>query len=167
MSQTATFFVIDKKGLEFLQKESQAEGANKKNWLGLLKKTPDTLLKKLESITLEKINYRWSGLAFAIVAVFSKEKLHVDWDALEYSDFANELSSKTELGIYIFSINDQDLLKLKPTGLFYSEQELDQFAVDFEGKKPANPDIMKNAIKILDEALSKLTKEKLVLLLIK
>lgn len=164
MALTATFWILEIKDLELLRKTVEAESAIKKSWLDKIKKPPESFFKKMETIAVERINYRYSGMAFTILAVFSKEKLNVDWENLLYSNFANEFSQGSDSGIYIFSIMDKDLQKLKPTGLFYSMQELDQFAVDFEGNKPGNPDIMKNSIKELDEVFRKLTKERVVLL---
>lgn len=166
MVQTATFFVLEIKDLEFLRVEVKAYSGKKKSWLGMIKKSNYLLSKKLDSLAVEKINYRWSGLAFAILAVFSKEKLETDWGNLEYSSLANELSEKREAGIYIFSIKDEGLFKIKPTGHFYSIDELDQFAIEFEGTKPGNEYIMKHAVEMLNQALSKLTKERVALLLI-
>jgi hypothetical protein len=166
MSQTATFFILDIKDLELLQSEDNNDAETKKSWLGLKKKTQDPFITKLEKLAGEKINYRWSALAFPILAVFSKEKLKADWNYLEYSEIADKLSEKVEAGIYIFSQNDLALMKIKPNGYFYSIQQLNQFAAEFQGSKPKSPDIMKNAAKALDEGLSKLTKDKVLLLLL-
>jgi hypothetical protein len=164
MAQTATLCILEIKDLELLQ--NAADSGIKKNWLGRVRTAPGTFTKRLDGLVIEKIRYRWSGLAFAILAVFSNEKLGVDWNNLEYSNLANEFSEKTGAGIYIFSVSDDELFKLRPNGFYYSIEELDQFAIEFEGKKPANPEIMKNAVEVLEEALSKLTNEKVVLLLI-
>ena len=166
MPEAATFYILQIKDLELLQNEVKGNSDIKKSWLGLKRKTTDSFVNKLEKFAVEKIKYRWSALAFPVLAVFSKEKLKADWHYLEYSSIANEFSEKAEAGIYIFSINDTLLMKLKPNGYFYSIQELNQFAFEFEGTKPKNPDLMRNAAKALDEALSKITKEKVVLLLL-
>src|SRR5688500_4814186 len=166
MSQTAMFYILEVKDLELLQNEDGKDPDTKAGWLKLKKKTQNPFLSKLEKLAMEKIHYRWSALAFPILAVFSKEKLKADWNYLEYSGVADKFSENLEAGIYIFSINDKGLMKLKPNGYFYSIQQLNQFAAEFEGSKPKNPDIMLNAAKALDEVLSKLTKEKVVLLLL-
>jgi hypothetical protein len=166
MSQTATFYILEVKDLALLESEGGKESDSKKSWLGLKKKTQEPFISQLEKLTVEKISYRWSALAFPILAVFSKEKLKADWHYLEYTSIADKFSEKIEAGIYIFSINDKEMIKLKPNGYFYTIQQLNQFAAEFEGSKPKNPDIMKNAAKALDEVLSKLTKEKVVLLLL-
>src|SRR5215203_3605591 len=166
MSQRAAFYILNIKDLESLQNEDTNDSETKKSWLGLKRKTQDPFITKLERLAVEKISYRWSALAFPILAVFSKEKLKADWSYLEYSKVADKLSEKLEAGIYIFSENDLGMVKVKPNGYFYSIQQLNQFASDFEGSKPKNSDIMQNAAKALDEALSKLTKDQVLLLLL-
>ena len=166
MSQTAAFYTLQIKDLDILGKGDIQESETKKSWIGLKRKTQHPFITNLEKRAVERINYRWSALAFPILAVFSKEKLKADWSYLEYSDVANKLSEKIDAGIYIFSKNDLGLMKIKPNGYFYSIQQLNQFAADFEGSKPKNPDTMRNAAKALDEALSKLTKDTVLLLLL-
>ena len=166
MSQSAAFYILNIKDLEVLGKEDVHESETKKSWISLKRKAQHPFIISLEKFAVEKINYRWSALAFPILAVFSKEKLKADWSFLEYNEIANKLSEKIEAGIYIFSKNDLGLMKIKPNGYFYSIQQLNQFAADFEGSKPKNPDIMRNAAKALDEALSKLTKDTALLLLL-
>jgi|GEM_PF-5672037 len=166
MAQTAALSILEIKDLALLQQALDADAGNTKNWLKRMKKTADSFASKLESFAIEKISYRWSGFAFAVLAVFSKERLGVDWDNLEYSRIANTLQKNSEAGMYIFSINDLDLLKLKPNGLFYSVEELDQFAIEFEGNQPGNREIMKNAVEVLNLAFSKLTKQRVAVLLI-
>lgn len=167
MRQTATFFIIEKKDLELLEKEGKEETAViKRRWFEKPKKPASVLSRRLEAVAVEKVNFRWAGLAFVIMAVFSREKLGADWDNLKYSHLANQFFDKTEGGIYIFSIHDQELLKLKPNGYYYTMGELEQFAIEFEGNKPGNPDIMKDTVKVLDEALSKITMGNIVVLLI-
>ena len=164
MAQTASFYILSLKSLDELKAVEKGNGSNKKSWLARITKPADPIPDKLESLAVDKITYRYSGLAFAILSVFSKEKLEAGWDDLEYSSVAHELSEKTDTGIYIFSINDMQLLKLKPTGMFYSMEELDQFAIEFEGNKPGNPDIMRKAVEVFSEALSRLSKDRVVLL---
>jgi hypothetical protein len=166
MSQRAEFYILNIKDLEPLQSEDRNDSKTKKSWLGLKRKTQDPFITKLEKLAVEKITYRWSALAFPILAVFSKEKLKADWGYLEYSEVADKLSEKLDAGIYIFSQNDFGLLKIKPNGFFYSIQQLNRFAADFEGSKPKNPDIMQHAAKFLEEALSKVTKGQVLLLLL-
>lgn len=166
MSQSAAFYILNIKDLDTLKNEDVHEPELKKSWFRLKRKTQDPLITKLEELAVEKINYRWSALAFPIIAVFSKEKLKADWSYLEYSKVADTLSEKIDAGIYIFSQNDLGLMKIKPNGYFYSIQELNQFAAEFEGTRPKNPDVMRNAAKALEEALSKLTKDTVLLLLL-
>ena len=166
MTQTATFYILAIKDLELLQKAGDAGSTIKKAIRNLLKTKADSLTSDLADYAIETIKYRWSGAAYTVLAVFGKEKLEVDLNNLEYSKLANELSEKNEVGVYIFSSND-DLLKLKPNGFYYSIEELDEFAVELKGSKPANPAVMKDAVKILDNALSKLSDETVVLLLIR
>jgi hypothetical protein len=163
MAQTATLYLLEIKDLQSLQ---SSDSPKRKSLLGRLKKPAGTFESKLQEVAAEKINYRWSGTAFAVLAIFSKERLEVNWDNLEYSSIANDLSSSWEAGIYLFSIKDEGLLRLKPNGMFYSLQELDEFAIEFAGDKPGNPNIMKDAVGSLNNALSKLTKENVVLLAI-
>ncbi|MGZ5134885.1 MAG: hypothetical protein ACXWCG_07035 [Flavitalea sp.] len=164
MAQTACFYILPTNSLEELRKDETGNVSNKKNWLARIIKPADPLPDKLESFAVDKINYRYSGLAFAILSAFSREKLEADWDDLEYSSIANELSERTGNGIYIFSINDIQLLKLKPTEKFYSLEQLDQFAIEFAGNKPGNPDIMRKAVEVFSEALYRLANDRLVLL---
>ena len=166
MSQSAAFYILNIKDLKRLENEDVPESETKKSWIGLKRKTLHPLITSVEKLAVEKINYRWSALAFPILAVFSKEKLKADWSYLEYGEIANKLSEKIEAGIYIFSKNDLGLMKIKPNGYFYSIQQLNQFAADFEGSRPKNPDVMRNAAKALEEALSKLTMDTVVLLLL-
>jgi hypothetical protein len=164
MGQTASFYVLKLDSLYELRKIDSADSSNKKSWFQRIRKSADPVLDKLESLSVNKINYRYSGLAFAILAVFSKEKLEADWDNLEYSSMANELSERTGAGIYIFSINDMQLLKLKPSEQFYSLEQLDQFAIEFVGNKPSNPDIMRKAVEVFTEALYKMANDRVVVL---
>lgn len=166
MSLSAVFYTLNTADLERLQNDNGDISESKKSWLGLKRKTQHPFITKLEKLAVEKINYRWSALAFPILAVFSKEKLKADWNYLEHSTVADKLSENLDAGIYIFSPNDLQLMKIKPNGYFYSIQLLNQFATEFEGSKPKNPDIMLNAAKALDEALSKLTKDMVLLLLL-
>ena len=167
MSRTATFYVLSIKDLELLQRGAYAGSTIKKAVFGLIKKRLDSFAAHVESFAIEKIKYRWSGFAYAVLAVFSKEKLQVDWSQCEYNNLAEELTKKYETGIYIFSTKDEELFKLRPNGFYYSIEELDEFAVEFQGTKPGNPNVMKDAVKVLEEALSKLTDEKVLLLLIR
>ena len=164
MSPKAEFYILNIKDLESLQSDAGNDPKKKKSWLGLKRKTRHPFVTKLEEFAVAKIRYRWSALAFPILAVFSKETLKADWEYLEYSRVADKLSEKIEAGIYIFSKNDLGLMKIKPNGYFYSIQQLNRFAADFEGSKPKNPDVMENAAKALEEALSKLTKDQVLLL---
>ena len=166
MSQSAAFYILNIKDLDALKNEDAHESEAKKSWLRLKRKTQDPFITKLEDLAVEKINYRWSALAFPILAVFSKENLKADWSYLEYSEVADKLSEKMEAGIYIFSQNDLGLMKIKPNGYFYSIQQLNTFAAEFEGSKPKNPEVMRNAAKALEDALSKLTKDTVLLLLL-
>lgn len=166
MTQTATFYILEIKVLETLQKANDSGSNIKRAIRSLTKKKPDSFASHLNGFAIETIKYRWSGSAYTVLAVFAKEKLEVDLNKLEYNKLADELSEKNKVGVYIFSTND-DLFKLKPNGFYYSIEELDEFAIEFKGSKPANPGIMKDAVKILDEALSKLSDEKVVLLLIR
>ena len=161
---SAAFYIIKKEDLELLQNEDIHLSKATKSWLGIKRKTQHPFVIKLEKIAVEKINYRWSALAFPVLAVFSKELLKADWGYLEFSEAADKLSANMDAGIYIFSPNDLQLMKIKPNGYFYSIQQLNQFATKFEGSKPKNPDTMRNAAKSLDEALSKLTKDTVLLL---
>lgn len=167
MLRTATFYLLSTKDLEFLKQGPYAGSTIKKAVFSLIKKKVDSFARHLDSLAIEKIKYRWSGLAYAVLAVFSKEKLQVDWDKLEYNDLAEELTKKYEIGAYIFSFKDEELFKLRPNGFYYGIEELDEFAVEFQGTKPANPNVMQDSVKVLDEALSKLTEEKVLLLLIR
>ena len=164
MSQSAAFYILATADLENLQNDNGTESETKKSWLGLKRKTQHPFITRLEKLAVEKINYRWSALAFPILAVFSKEKLKADWDYLEHSRVADKLSENLDAGIYIFSPNDLQLMKIKPNGYFYSIQQLNQFATEFEGTKPKNPDIMRKAAEALDEALTKLTRDRVLLL---
>jgi hypothetical protein len=164
MAQTATFYILQLKEIETLKNVSNSNVGKKKGWLNITKKASDKLLEKLEEVALEKIFYRWSGQAFPVLAVFSKEKLGVDWGDLQYSKIALELLEKRDAGLYIFSVFDDGLLKLKLNGMFYTLPELNEFAIEFVGNKPGNPDIMKNAVEVFNQALSKLTKEHVVVL---
>jgi hypothetical protein len=166
MAQTATLYIIEIKNLAYLKAANTSAITKKKGWLGLKKKAEDSFKQNLESLAAEKILYRWSGLAFTVLAVFSKEKLQVDWENLKYSNIANDLSKLRHAGIFIFSIEDEGLFRLNFNGMFYSEQDLNDFAIEFIGKKPDNPGVMKNAVEVFNKALSKLTKERVVLLLI-
>ena len=166
MAQTATLYLFEKKDLASLQVASGDHLIKKKSLLSFPKKTSKKYEKLFDSFAVEKIVYRWTGMAFPILAVFSKEKLYVDWDNLEYSSIANDLSKNLEAGIYIFSIKDEGLLRLRPDSMFYSPHELYKFAIDFTGEKPSNPDIMKDAVGFLNNTLSKLTNEHVILLFI-
>lgn len=167
MSRIATFYVLEIKDLEQLQGAATANAGGKKKIFSLKKKGPDPIENKLDEIALEKIPYRWSGFAYTLLSVFSREKMGFDWSQLEYRTPAQELSEKYEAGIYIFSIKDEGLFRMQPTGLFYTLEELNQFAVELKGNEPANPNIMNDAVKLLNEVLSKLTKERIVLLLLR
>jgi hypothetical protein len=164
MAQTATFCIVEIKDIELIKKAVNA--GLKKSWLGGIKKITDPMARKLEQFSVEKIPYRWAGASFAVLAVFSREKLGVDWENLQYSTVARELSEKNDAGVYIFSIEDQDLHKLRPTGFFYSIEELNEYAIELKGSKPANPNVMKYAVETLEQALAKLTNERVVILLI-
>lgn len=166
MPQTASFWIVATKDLPKLRMIAETGLEYKRNWLGLRRLDPEPLSEKIKQIAVDQVNYRYSGFAFSIIAVFSKERLGVDWDKLEHSELAGKLSKLGDAGVYIFSIADRDLLKLKPTGLFYTMEELDQFAIEFEGNKPSNPEIMKNAINVYNKAFDQLSNERLVLLLI-
>jgi hypothetical protein len=165
MAQTATLYLLDKKNLMSLQASTGDDSVKKKALLNFPGKTKK-YEKKFDNLAIEKIVYRWSGMAFPILAVFSKEKLYVDWDNLEYSSIANDLSKNFDGGIYIFSINDEGLLRLRPDSMFYSSHDLYNFAIEFAGNKPSNPDIMKDAVGFLNNTLSKLTNDRVILLLI-
>lgn len=167
MAQTASFHVLKLDSLDDLRKVDPANSKNKKSWFQRKRKLTHPVLDKLESLSVNKISFRYSGLAFAVLSVFSKEKLEAGWDDLEYSTIANELSQKTGAGIYIFSINDMQLLKLRPSEQFYSLEQLDQFAIEFVGNKPSNPDVMRKAVDVFTEALYKLANDRVVILLMK
>jgi hypothetical protein len=164
MALTATLYLIDIKDLESIGGEVGRVQGKKKSLLGWAESHSERFFKKLELLAVEKIVYRFSGMAFPILAVFSKEKLYVDWDNLEYSRIANDFSGYLEAGIFIFSIKDEGLLRLRPDAMFYSLHDLDRFAVAFAGGKPANPDIMKDAVGFLNSTLSKLTPQRVILL---
>lgn len=161
IAQTANLYILEIPHLELLL---GSEGVKKKSILKWPKKNTAPVTKILENIAIEKLSYRWSGLAFAILAVFSRERLDVNWDNLKYSDMADSLSAKWKAGIYIFSIDDEGLLKLKNTSLFYSLPQIDEFAIEFAGDKPRNPEVMKDAVELLNTALSKMTADRVVLL---
>ena len=164
MAQTACFYVLTLNSLDELRKLDTGNVSNKKTWLKRITKSVDPLQEKLESLAVNKMYYRYSGLAFAILSAFSKEKLEADWDDLEYSSIAKELSERTGTGIYIFTINDMQLLKLVPTEKFYSLEQLDLFAIEFAGNEPSNPDVMRKAIEVFSEALYKLSNDRVILL---
>jgi hypothetical protein len=166
MSQRAAFYILSTKNLDTLKHQDFPKSGIKKSWFGLKRKTQHPFIMKLEELAVEKISYRWSALAFPILAVFSRESLRADWSDLEYSTVADRLSEKIAAGIYIFSQNDLGLMKIKPNGYLNSIQQLDQFAAEFAGSRPKNPDVMRNAAKALEEALSKLTKDTVLLLLL-
>ena len=150
----ATFYFLQENDLE--QLKNHDPGGKKRAIFTRKKKPAELFAEKLESIAHETIKYKWADLSLSILAVFSKEKLQADWHDLEHNVLANELTEKYETGVYIFSSNDIGLIKLKPNNYFYRMNELDQFAVTFQGTKPNNPNLMRNAAKFLDEILSSL-----------
>jgi hypothetical protein len=166
MSRTATFYLLK---IEDLQKLNTPENAAqvKKSFLGLKKKSSDTVDVQMSEIAVEKMQYRWSGLAYTLLAVFAKEKLGIDWGLLEYKDLADELSERYEAGVYIFSAKDEALFAMKPNGYFYNLEELNEFSVEVQGQVPANSNVMDDAVRLLNEVLSKVTQEQVALLLIR
>lgn len=167
MSRTATFYLLRIKDLEQLNKFDNPGTGSKKTFLTLKKKPTDAVDLKLSEIAVEKIQYRWSGLAYTLLAVFAKEKIGLDWSQLEYKDLADELSGLYGAGVYIFSAKDEALFILKPNGHFYNLEELNEFSVELQGDEPANTNIMDDAVKLLNDVLSKLTEEKVALLLLR
>jgi len=166
MAQIATFYLLSIENLESLQNIKDPAFARNKKWLGLHKKTAGLLVKKLDQVAIETVKWQWSGLAFVVLSVFSKEKLEVDWYRLEHGALSASLSEKWATGVYIFSAKDEEMQKLKPNGFYYSMEEIDEFALQLEGTKPANPEIMKNAVELMDVFLSKLTDDRAALLVI-
>ena len=162
----ATFYILKKNDLVLLKNGSEADPGKRKGFFSRKKKPADAFVETLESTAVEKFKYKWADLSLVILAVFSKERLKADWHYLEYNGIANELTEKYEAGVYIFSGDDKGMMKLKPNGYFYPMHELDQFAATFEGSKPNNPNLMRNAAKFLDEVLSKLTSDTVALLVL-
>lgn len=160
----ATFYIIHVNDLE--QLEIAESIVNSKRTLFTRTKTPlELFTSKLEEVAVETIKYKWPDISLAIISVFSKERLKADWDYLEYNKTAGMITEKYEVGAYVFSVNDIELMKIKPNGYFYSLPELDQFAANFEGRKPANPQLMRNAAKFLEDVLSKLKPDHVALVL--
>lgn len=164
--RTATFYIFNLKDLEEISTAGDEVLEKKKNFFGLKKTGPDPLETQLAELAIEKTQYRWSGLAYSLLAVFSKEKFNIDWSNLEYKALAEKLAEKYKAGIYIFSAKDENLVMLKPNGYFYTLEELEEFTVELEGAKPANPNIMNDAVKLLNETLAKITTGTVALLLI-
>ena len=160
----ARFYIINVKDLNQLE-VADGISSSKKTLFGRKKAPVELLTDKLEEIAIETIIYKWPDISLAILAVFSKERLQADWDYLEHNRTAGIITEKYNVGAYIFSPNDLELMKIKPNGYFYSLQELDQFAEKFEGRKPANPQLMKNAAKFLEDVLSRLKPDNVAVLL--
>ena len=164
MSQTASLYLLRIHDLQSLVDDLRVQNGKKKTLIPWSKKNADRFETKLEKLAVEKVNYRWSGMAFTVLAVFSRERLKVDWDTLEYGSVANELSRNRDTGIYIFSAKDEALLALKHNGQFYTTRELDNYAEKFTGEKPRNTDVMKDAVILLNSMLSKITPDNVVIL---
>ena len=111
MSRTATFYLLKIEDLEKLNTLEKAAHV-KKSFLTLKKKSSDTADLQISEIALEKIQYRWSGLAYTLLAVFAKEKIGLDWSQLEYNELADELSERYAAGVYIFSAKDEALFTM-------------------------------------------------------
>jgi hypothetical protein len=167
MALTASLYLLKIDDLNSLVADTGVQSRKNKGLLRWSRKNTDPFITKLDNIALEKTDYRWSGIAFSVLSVFSREKLKVDWDKLEYGSIANQLSKIRDAGVYIFSTKDESLSTLKMDGFYYSLTELDEFAEEFTGNKPHYADVMKNAIILLNDMLLKLTPERVVLLLIK
>lgn len=165
MSRSATFYLVNVEDLPMLRSMEPVPTV-KKSLISFKKKPLVTLESKIAEVAQETIPYRWSGLAYTMLAVFAKEKLGVDWSLLYYKDLADELSEKHNVGIYIFSTTDEGMFVMKPNGYFYNLEELNEFSSEIQGNAPANSNIMDDAVKLLNEVLSKLTPEKVGLLLL-
>ncbi len=167
MPRTATFYLLEIKALEELQGTVTTETGQKKRIFSLKKKGPAPVEDKLDEIASEKVPYRWSGLAYTLLSVFAKEKMGFDWSQLEYGVLADELSRRYEVGVYIFSVKDEGLFRMKPNGYFYNLEELNEFSVELQGNAPANANIMDDAVRLLNEVLSKITEDRVALLLLR
>jgi hypothetical protein len=166
MSRTAIFYLLkvgDLVKLNTLGKVSQV----KKSFLSPKKKPSEAVDVQISEIAMETIPYPWSGLAYTLLAVFAKEKIGLDWSQLEYKALADELSERYAAGVYIFSAKDEALFTMKPNGYFYNLDELNEFSVELQGNAPANSNIMDDAVKLLNKVLSKVTEEKVALLLLR
>lgn len=151
----ARFYIIPVDDLHQLEIPEVISSA-KKTFFNRKKSPLELFIERLEAVAIETIHYKWPDISLAILAVFSKEKLRADWEYLEHNKTASIITEKYDVGAYIFSPNDIELMKIKPNGYFYSLPELDQFAANFEGRKPSNPRLMRNAAKFFEDVLSKL-----------
>lgn len=165
MSRTATFYLVRKEDLEKLAAFEPAIPI-KKSFISLKKKPSDTIKSRISDIAVETIPYRWSGLAYTLLAVFAKEKIGIDWSLLDYKELADQLSDSHGVGIYIFSTKDEAMFAMKPNGYFYNLDELNEFSAELQGNAPANSNIMDDAVKLLNDVLSKITEENVALLLL-
>lgn len=166
MALTASLYLLELKDLQSLQ-ENPGSDSKAQKLIARTKKILKPSINRLERLAVEKVKFRWSGTAFVVLAVFSNQKLQLNWDQLKYSSLANAVSKNWEAGVYIFSLQDEGLSRLQLNGLPYSRQELDEFAIEFTGEKPVNTDIMKDAVELLNQTLLKLTSERVVLLLMR
>lgn len=165
MKQAATFYIVDLKNIEALSESAENNTGGKKG-IFRKKKPGETIVELLDHFSSEKIPYKWSGLAFTTLAVFCKEKMGFDWSGLEYHELADKLSDKYDVGVYIFSSKDEGLFRLETTGLFYNLEELEHFAADLLGSKPSNPEVMREAVVVLNQQVLKLKKNNVVILLL-
>lgn len=165
MQQAATFYIVHSEGLQKLHEQLDTEVTSKKS-LFKRRKPGEILVEMLDLHSTEKNPYKWSGLAYSMLAMFCKEKMGFDWSGLEYHQLANKLSEKYASGVYIFCVKDEGLFRLEANGFFYTLEELEQFAIDLLGSRPSNPEIMNEAVKMFNMQMAKLKKDNAVVLLL-